>query len=75
MSITICWRPVTKTDKHFGGGTSTSFEKLQLVFGTRLSVNDVKALRAMAEAADDVFYREVADVVEREREIEIWGEY
>jgi hypothetical protein len=75
MSVTIYWRPTAKGDKHFRNGTSTSLEKIKLMFGSRLTTNHVLALRAMTEASDDTFYREVADVVEKEGEIEIWGEY
>lgn len=75
MSITICWRPTSKNDKHFNGGTSSSFAVLEQTFGKTIGPEHLPALRGMARAASDAFYDEVADVVERVGEITIWGEY
>jgi hypothetical protein len=75
MSVTIFWRPLSKTANHFAGGTSSSLEILNQVFGAQIGKEDVPALRAMALAARDTFYDEVADVVEKTGSIEIWGEF
>lgn len=75
MSITIHWRPETDKGKHFRSGTSTSFQRLKDVFGTTIRVKDIPALRAMAVAAQDDFYTEVSDMVERVGDIIVWGEH
>lgn len=75
MSITICWRPVDKRSNSFGNGTSTSYERLISVFGSKISETDLPRLHAMAVAADSDFYREVAETVEKVGDIEVWGEY
>jgi len=75
VSVTIHWRPATDIGKSFDGGTSKTLEILKSVFGKRIILAHVDSLRAMAAATNDQFYNEVADIVERVGEIEIWGEY
>lgn len=75
MSVTIHWRPTSKKDKYFRGGTGTSLQILKDTFGDTLGEADVKALRAMANAAKDEFYNEVADIIEQVGEIQIYGEW
>jgi hypothetical protein len=75
MSVTIHWRPVNDKGKHFHGGTSTSLARLQDVFGDIIRAGDIPALRAMAVAAQDDFYTEVSDMVERVGDITVWGEW
>jgi len=75
MSVTIHWRPTTDKGRYFEGGTSSSLDVLKRTFGSTIGESDVKALRAMAKAANDQFYNEVADIVQQIGEIEIWGEY
>lgn len=74
MSVTVHWRPCSETTAFFNHGRSTSFEKVRRAFGTTIEECNVPALRAMAIAADDPFYDEVANVVEKHKAIEIWGE-
>ncbi len=75
MSATIHWRPESDEGKDFRGGTSTSFDKIRQTFGNVLTQADVPALRAMAIAADDKFYHEVADKIEQVGSIKIWATY
>ena len=75
MSVTICWRPASDKGKSFEGGTSSSFDTMKETFGSVIQPSDVVALRAMARAARDEFYNEVADIVENVGAIEVWGEY
>lgn len=75
MSVTICWRPKSEKPNHFANGTSNGLTKLRKVFAETVSTADIPALRAMAIATDDGFYAEVADVVEKVGDIEVWGEY
>lgn len=75
MSVTVHWRPLGEVTAYFKGGTSTSYDKVKRAFGTRIETYNVPALRAMAIAADDPFYDEIADTVERHKAIEIWGEH
>jgi hypothetical protein len=75
VSVTICWRPASDTGKHFEGGTSNSLAKLKSVFGGVIREKDIPTLRAMAVAASDEFYSEVADVVENVGDIHFWGEH
>jgi len=75
MSVTINWRPTNTKDKHFDGGTSSSLQVLKQTFGQHIGPGDVAALRAMARAANDEFYNEVADTIEHVGEIEIWGSH
>ena len=75
MSVRIHWRPATDKGKSFEHGTSTTLERLVRAFGHCLDETHVPKLRAMAIAAEDSFYNEVADIVEQVGTIEIWGEY
>ena len=75
MSITIRWRPATDNGRAFTSGTSHSFECLKEACGQVVEPHHVPMLRAMARAARDTFYDEVADIVERNGKIEIWGTY
>lgn len=75
MSATICWRPANDEGKSFSGGTSTSYGKLRDTFGNILMEKDVATLRAMARAADDKFYEEVADTIDNVGSIQIWATY
>ena len=75
MSATIHWRPASDEGKHFNGGTSLSFDKLKNIFGNTLTENDVPTLRAMATAADDEFYDEIANCIENVGSIQIWVSY
>ena len=43
--------------------------------GSNLTENHLPILRAMAVAARDPFFAEVADKIEQVGEIEVWGEY
>jgi hypothetical protein len=43
--------------------------------GSELAERHVPILRAMAVAARDPFFSEVADKIEQIGEIEVWGEY
>lgn len=74
MSVTICYRPTSQLPFHLGG-TSSSLERLHRAIGRTVRPSDVAALRAMSVAAGDEFYNEVADVVEKHGEIDVWGEY
>lgn len=75
MSVTIHWRPTTDKGKHFKNGTSTSLANLKRAIGSTIGPADIDKLHAMAIAAEDAFFSEVAEIVERVGEIEIWGEY
>jgi hypothetical protein len=70
----ICWQQSKTTGNKFEGGTSTSLTTLRTVFNGTIQKADVPTLRAMAVAARDHFYTEVADAVERFGPIEVWGE-
>lgn len=74
MSVTIHWRPVSQKSKYFLGGTSTSFDVLKRVFGNIVTEQNVPTLRAMSVVANDGFYDEIADTIERVGEIEVWSE-
>jgi hypothetical protein len=74
VSVTIFFRRTAQKSEHFVGGTSRSLEKLKEIFGQIISKSQIDTLRAMAIAADDKFYDEVADTVEALGEIEFWGE-
>lgn len=74
MSVTICWRP-TKGTKHFESGRSDSLNALLEACGSNISERHIVVLRAMAVAARDPFFAEVADKIEQVGEIEVWGEY
>lgn len=77
MSVTVCWKPISKNSKNFAGGTSSSFAVLKTIFGDAPHLHDVDVprLRAMAVAANDKFYDEIADTIERVGAIEVWGEW
>jgi hypothetical protein len=75
MSVTIYWRPASDTAKSFKGGTSSVLKALQDTFGQTITSANIPELRAMARAANDPFYDEVAAVVERVGDIEVWGEW
>lgn len=75
MSVTIHWKPANKQEKHFSGGTSSSLRALKETFGDEIGAHDVPTLRAMAKAANDKFYDEVANTVEQIGAITFWGEY
>jgi hypothetical protein len=74
MSVTVCWRPIKGT-KSFGGGRTDSLNALLESCGSELAERHVPILRAMAVAARDPFFSEVADKIEQIGEIEVWGEY
>jgi hypothetical protein len=74
LSVTVHWRPASDTGNSFDRGTSDQLEILKKHFGTTITQDDVKALRAMAAVAlGGDFFEEVADTVERVGAIEIWG--
>ena len=75
MSVTINYIRTTEKNKHFEGGTSSNLEVLKKTFGNTIAKANIPSLRAMAIAAKDEFYNEVADVVETENEIKFWGTY
>lgn len=75
MSVTIHWRPVSEKSAYFRSGTSTSLDKLKRTFGNRITEADMPALHSMCIAASDPFYDEVAQIIERVGEIEVWGEH
>jgi hypothetical protein len=75
MSLTIYWRPASDTAKSFKGGTSSALKALQDTFGRTITSANIPELRAMARAANDPFYDEVAAVVERVGDIEVWVEW
>ncbi len=75
MSVTIHWEPCGTKKPHFRGGRSASLEVLKETFGHEIHAKDVGVLRGMAIAANDEFYNEVADVVEKHGDIKFWGEY
>lgn len=77
MSVTICWRPVEKNRHRFEHGASTSWARLQEVFGNdpTLGPSHVPMLIAMSKAADNEFYREIAERIEAVGEIALWGEW
>jgi len=73
--VTIFWRQLSENVSHFNGGTSDTLDVLKRVFGSQIRKSDVRTLEAMAVSASDEFYAEVADIVRRNGDIEIWGEY
>lgn len=73
MSATICWKPVTQKERHFEGGTSSSYEKLSKTFGSEISKYDIQKLRGMGIFDD--FYNEVADTIEKVGNIQVWIVY
>lgn len=75
MSVNIHWRPASDSGKSFDGGTSSSLKRLDEVFSGEIKEEDLEKLRAMAIAADDGFYNEVADIVEQVGSIKFWGEW
>jgi len=76
MSASIRWRPTSDKGKCFHNGTSSSFDRLRRALGgSEFGPEHVMQLRAMAIAAADPFYNEVADVIENVGSIEIWTEY
>lgn len=74
MSTHVCWCPRDTPARRFTSGTSTSLDRVCRALGAALSEAHIPALRAMAIAAEDSFYAEIADVIERVGPIKIWGE-
>jgi hypothetical protein len=75
MSVTIHWRPLSIKQRYFKNGTSSDLTILQDVVGTEITTENIKTLRAMASAARNEFYNEVADAVEKYGDIKVWGEW
>jgi len=75
MSATIHWRPATDEGKTFDNGTSSSYDRLIRACGSVLDIADVPKLRAMAVAADNDFYNEVANTIEKVVSIKVWRTY
>jgi hypothetical protein len=74
MSVTVCWRP-SKGTQYFEGGRPDSLAAVLEACGRALTANHIPILRAMAVAARDPFFAEVADKIEQVGAIEVWGEY
>lgn len=76
MSCRVKWQSVGDNGKNFkNGAQSKQLDILNKVFGSFISRNDAKTLRAMSRASDDKLYDEIADLVENIGDIKIWGEY
>lgn len=76
MSAAIFFKPVSPDTRHrFVHGTSTSYQKLVTHFGHVLRPDKIPVLQAMALAADDDFYEEVAHQIALYGAIEISVEY
>jgi hypothetical protein len=74
MFVIVCWRPIKGT-KYFEGGRSDSLAAVLEACGHVLTANHIPILRAMAVAARDPFFAEVADKIEQVGEIEVWEEH
>lgn len=75
MSVTIHWKPLSTKERYFKSGTGSDLTVLDETFGREISVHDVPTLRAMARAARNEFFNEVADEIEKVGDIKVWGEY
>jgi hypothetical protein len=75
VTVSIHWRPTGEIYRHFSDGTSSQLTVLNSVFGPKIQTSDIRVLRAMAVASGQKFYDEVADVVEKNGDIQVWGEW
>ncbi len=78
MSASRGWRPVDKRLISFKDGcNSEQFTQIQRIFGKSglIKREDVRALREFARFSNDVFWSELADIVDEHAEIEVCEEY
>ena len=81
MSVTFCWRIVSKKDKHFSGGLSNDHSALERAFGgppwklDQINIPALQGMAAVADHSDHCIYDNIIRAIEAHGLIEIWPEY
>jgi len=75
MTVTICWRPIGQKNRRFNKGVSSQLNILHDIFGTSIPIKAIFTLRAMEKVCGTGFYGEVADILEKHGEINVWGSH